>query len=183
LAELDAIAAISARRAGHGDDLTRGQLEEVERQSGRQSIHRQGGGLGVALSGRDAHDRSGVKRDLLAIRAVAAFRNHDRHDSVAHLKSVGTVASNLVDDSGDVHSWHIRWRISLLLFGARAVADPDVGRVDRRCMDANPHLPRAGVIFGQFNNLENFRTTLSEQSDCAHSFFLRVTERRQTSEP
>ncbi len=107
----------------------------------------------MALSGRSADDRSGVEHDLLAIRAMAAFRNHDRHDGVAHLQSVRNVASNLVDDSGDVHSRHIGRRISLLLFGARAVADPDVGRVNRRRMDADPHLPRAGVIFGQLDDL------------------------------
>ena len=116
----------------------------------------------MALLSRRADDRSGVEHDLLAIRAMAGFRNHDRHDGVAELESPGNAASNLVDDSGDVHARHIGRRIGLLLFGARAVADPDVGRVDGRCMDADPHLPRAGVNFGQLDDFKNFRTALSE---------------------
>src|SRR6516225_5889618 len=63
----DHVAAVGARSAGHGDDLTWRQLEQVERQPRRQPVHRQGGDFGMGLSGRGAHDRTGVEHDLLAI--------------------------------------------------------------------------------------------------------------------
>jgi hypothetical protein len=97
------------------------------------------------------------------------------------LEPVWDVASNLVDNPGRLHSWHIGRRISLLLFGARAVADQDVGRVDSCCTDAEPHLPPTGVIFGQFDDLQNFRTALSEVPNCAHNFFLQITESLKAS--
>jgi hypothetical protein len=62
-------------------------------------------------------------------------------------------ASTTIDDARCFHSTYIR-RISLLQFGAAIVLDADIDWVDRRCIDANQHLPRAGVDLQQFNDLE-----------------------------
>ena len=75
--ELDDVAAISARSAGHRDDLTRRQLEQIERLARRQPVHRQGGDLSMGFSGRGAHDRSGVEHDLPAIRAMVLAQDFE----------------------------------------------------------------------------------------------------------
>jgi hypothetical protein len=116
----------------------------------------------MCFSKRGAHDRTRVEHDLLAIRAVAALWRHNRHDSVPYFQPVGNAAPNLIDDPRRVHSRHIGRRISLLLFGARAAADQDVGRVYSRRMDADSHLSGAGVNFGQIDDLKHFGAAMRE---------------------
>jgi len=94
----------------------------------------------MGLSGGRAHDRSRVERNLLAIGAMAGFLHDDSDDGVAELESVGTPPPTSSTDSRRLHAWHVGRRIGFLLLGARAVANPDVGWVDRRGMDADPHL-------------------------------------------
>lgn len=116
----------------------------------------------MSLSGRSVHDRAGIEHKLLAIRAVAALWHYDRHDSVANLESVCNAVSNLIDDPRRLHSRHVgRW-VSLLPVSVRAIAGRDIGWVDRRCIDADPHLPRAGVHLGQLKDLKNFRPAMGE---------------------
>ncbi len=122
----------------------------------------------MGLAGGGARHRAGVEHDLLAIGAVAAFRDHDRDHGVTDLEPVGNAASDLVDDPGRLHARNVGRRIGLLLLGPRAVAGPDVGRVHRRGMDADAHLAGAGVDLGQIDDLQNLGTAVSEESNCAH---------------
>jgi len=44
----------------------------------------------MGFSSRSVHDRSRIKHNLLAIRAVASFRHDDRHDALTSLSLSGT---------------------------------------------------------------------------------------------
>ncbi len=116
----------------------------------------------MRLSSGRAHDRPGVQHDLLAVGAVAAFRDHDGDHRVADLQPIGNAVAHLVDDPRSFHARHVGRRIGLLHLGARAVAGPDVGRIDRRGVDADPDFSRPGVDFGQVDDLENLGSAMGE---------------------
>ena len=122
--------------------------------------------MGGAGGGRD--DRTLVEDDLLAIRTVARGRAYHGHDHIADLHAGGDAVAHLIDDPCRIHAGDIGWRVSLLLFCARAVAGHRVGRVHRRRMDPQPHLPWARMHFRYVHNLQDLGSAVCYQSHCPH---------------
>ena len=117
LGQLHDIAAVRACGPGHRERLSWRQSEQVERLTGRESVHGQRARLDVRGAGRSRHHRSRLEDDLFAVGTVAALRDHHGHDRVPHLHTRGDTGADLVDDPGRVHARHV-WRgVSLLLLG------------------------------------------------------------------
>ena len=166
--KLNDIAAVGTGSARHRQHIAAFQAEQVERQARRQPVHRQRACLDVRCSSRGTHDGAGIKHDLLAVAAVACPRNHHAHHRVADLDAGFHPGANLIDDAGDVHAWHVRWRINFLLLRPCAVPRHEVRGVDGGGMDAEAHLARTGVRFWHIYNSQHLWTTVLHEADCAH---------------
>jgi hypothetical protein len=118
LGQLHDIAAVRASGPGHRKRLSWRQAEQVERLTGRESVHGQRARLDVRGAGRRRNHRARLEDDLFAVGAVAALWHHHGHDRVPNFDTRGDTLADLIDDPGRVHARHVRRWVSLLLFGA-----------------------------------------------------------------
>ena len=96
LSQLHDIAAVCAGSPGHRERLPCRKSEQVERLTGRESVHRQRAGLDVRGVGRCRNHCSRIKDDLFAVGTVAALRDHHGHDRVPNLHTSGDTVTDLV---------------------------------------------------------------------------------------
>ena len=169
LGQLDDVAAVRTGGAGDEQRVARRQGQQVEGQACGQSVHRQRARFDVGRARRHRDDRRRRQHERLAVAAVRALGDDDRHDVVADRHAGVHVLTDLVDDAGDVHPGDVRRRAGGgEHVGTRAVGVIRVGRVDRCGVDAQAHLAGAGVALGQVDHLQRIRSVERRHTDGTH---------------
>ena len=129
------------------------QPEQLEPGTRGEAVHRQRRRLDERDAVRNRHDRGGrYDQKLLLGAALGPPRTYGGHHLIPDPEPVDVGADRL-DDPGRVHSRNPRrGEVS-----ASALAEPDIGRVDRRGLDSDPDLAGAGLTRGAVDDLKDIR--------------------------
>jgi len=127
------------------------QRKLLEPKHRRQAVHRQGRRLLQARALRDLDHRGGRDDQQLRLRAPLGAPRRDRgHHLLARNKAIHARADQL-DDARGVHPRRPRQRD----LAAATLAKPNVGRVDRRRLHRDPHLPVCRLTNRTVNHLQD----------------------------
>src|SRR5215831_16640304 len=169
--ELDRVTTDGAGGTGDTEGLTRPEREPIEREADREPVHREGGGgLQARTFGHASHGRCRDGHQLRLGATAGTARVDDRHYALAGAK--GHAIADAVDDAGQLHARdkgrsdaHLGQLVDRELPPA---AEADVGRVDRRRRDTNPHLAAARSRLRQLRHLQHLGAAQPEEGHGAH---------------
>jgi hypothetical protein len=94
--------------------------------------------------------------------------DHNRHDPLSHLEISVDAVADLLQDTGRIHTRHMRGLDVLQPFGPAPAAQDEVRGVDRSSMHPQAQLSRTGFWISDLQQAQHLRATELHDPDRLH---------------